>query len=210
MKKLSKNGFSIVEVLIAIVIIGLIGGAAFYVFNKQNNGSSYTQSSTEKQPPVQYTDPTKLYSLSYPKDWLINDDLPLFINGQTADKQHNMSFNFPGGAEDGAMSVMSDKTPNQARGMTEAWESTAKREPELFKTITINGYKAMHRHIESDDEEGSFVEDAYLIINKDQSSVSFLFESKSISRPKQEFLPDFDNTHKLEDFKTIINSIKFL
>lgn len=37
MKKLVQNGFSAVEVLIVIAVIGLVGGAGWLVYNRQNN-----------------------------------------------------------------------------------------------------------------------------------------------------------------------------
>ncbi len=210
MKKFNQKGFSTVEALIIIVVICALGGVGYYVYSKQQAKQSDKKISVTKQPLVLYTDPTKLYTINHPKDWTI-EDLPLVVTGLTPNKQHDMRMSFPGDLSDGALSIMSDKTPQQAQVALKNWEDGVKREPKVFTTTTINGYKTLHRHIEFDDEEtGAGREDYYVIINKDQSSVGVLIESKRISKPADENLPDFDNTDKLEDFKAIVNSIKFL
>jgi hypothetical protein len=208
----SQKGFSAIEAVLIIVIIGLVGGIGYYVYQTHQSDQTKHTVSNIKQPLVQFTDKTKLYTFSYPKDWVITN-LPLVIEGQSAEKVQNISINYPGGPESDPIIVTSDKTPTQAQQTTAAWEATAKEEPKLFSTLSINGYKAMQRHIEYNDEKGNVVEDTYLITNKDQSSVVFLIQSKRITSRTDDAFDvslNFDATDKLADFKAIVNSTKFL
>ena len=135
------------------------------------------------------------------------------MENQSSGNVSNISINYPGGPETAPIIVTSDKTPAQAKQMTADWEASAKEEPKLYNTININGYKAIQRHIEYNDEKGNVVEDTYLITNKDQSSVVFLIQSKRITARTDDAFDvslNFDATDKLEDFKAIVNSTKFL
>lgn len=89
MLRLNSKGFGLIECLLIFVIVGLIGGAGYYVYNAQKNtnetldntGNSELvlkeqekeQKSEEPVDPtanwVEYTDPAGKYSLKYPKDW---------------------------------------------------------------------------------------------------------------------------------------------
>ncbi len=212
-KKLYQKGFNVVEALIIMVIVGLIGGAGYYVYQNQQDKQPNKKVAVTKQPLAQYTDPTKLYTLSYPKDWVIENG-SLVLEGQSAEKNSSISINYTKDPTlEGPMPpvfVTSDKTAAQTQRILEAWGDGSGPEP--YKTISINGYKTLHRHIEGglENEGFSFREDAYLLINKDQSSVSFLITSKHIAKDEDKLGPSFDATDKLEDFKAIVNSVKFL
>lgn len=83
----SNDGFSVVEVLLVLFIIGLIGGASYLVINSQKKNTSLTNTSSESQKDNQdnsikeevkaditdnwlkYTSQNSKYSLSIPDGW---------------------------------------------------------------------------------------------------------------------------------------------
>jgi hypothetical protein len=82
MKK-DQNGFSAVEAILILVVLGIIGAAGWYVLrvrsdNKQPDQQSTTQKTTDQQPVD--TTATWLtfskygYSFKYPKDWVLVDN----------------------------------------------------------------------------------------------------------------------------------------
>jgi len=87
MKKLSSKGFSAIEALLILVIIGMIGGLGFYVYNfqkKTNQSVDNTKLSKgnpekteKKEEPKQETSPISLYggkvTLNVPKSWKTSD-----------------------------------------------------------------------------------------------------------------------------------------
>lgn len=203
----NQKGFSPTLAVLIIVVMGLIGGLGYYVYQAQQNNQTKSNVSNTRQPLKQFTDPTKSYSFSYPGDWDVKK-LP-----SLGEKVQSISINYPGGPETDPIIITFDRTPTQAQQTAASWEAAAKEEPNLFSTSKINGYMAMQRHIEYDDDKGNVVEDTYLIINNDQSSVVILIESKNIrSRTDDSFDAslNFDATDKLADFKAIVNSTKFL
>jgi hypothetical protein len=90
MKKLNSKGFSAVEGLLVLIVVGIIAGAGWYVWQARNNANSaldtanQTTSSIAKAKPTKkveaVTDPTAdwtsftsaagKYSLKYPKNWV--------------------------------------------------------------------------------------------------------------------------------------------
>lgn len=199
------KGFGTVEALLTMVIVGLIVGVGYYVSQKPQAPKAQKSTTSNTKPVLtSFTDPTKLYSFQYPKGWTI-EELPT-IDGAV----HSIAISYPGApAESYAVLVSADKTPKQAETARQ-WEESAKREPKLYSTTTINGYKAMHRHIAYDDEEGSAIEDTYLLVNDDQSSVMYLIESKSTSKDPELADDNYDATSRLKDFKAIVYSTKFI
>src|SRR5687768_14525746 len=71
--KVNQKGFSAVEILIVLVVIGLIGGAGWYVLhNRQdkNTESTTTQTNTtESTPPNLSKYDDDFVSFNYPSDW---------------------------------------------------------------------------------------------------------------------------------------------
>lgn len=82
MKRLGSGGFSVVEVLIALVVLILIGGAGFYAYKANNNESSddaknqysaqIDTSANEASVPggyKEYKNTQYKFSFVYPEDW---------------------------------------------------------------------------------------------------------------------------------------------
>lgn len=206
MKKLSANGISSVGIIFILVITGLVGGIGYYVYQTQQNNQTESTVSDTRQPLKQFTDSTKSYTFSYPGDWDVKAQP---YREDWSGKVQLTSINYLGGNEGSdPISVSFDNTPAQAEEKIKYYESLAKSYPaeEVYKTITINGYRTLHEHIEYNDSKvGELREDRYLIINQDQSSLFYIVTSK-----KKDDITNFDATDKFADFTALVNSTKFL
>ena len=89
MKKLNNKGFSAVETILVLVIVGLIGFVGWYVYNskKEVKNTSNTQQpsgvtksvpNTKKDAPVtlkEYKNATYGFSFQYPENWTLKESL---------------------------------------------------------------------------------------------------------------------------------------
>ena len=86
MKKLNIKGFTHLEVLLVIVVIALIGGAAFYVWKENDKkkdtptsqatkDSSAKTSQTTEQGLKEYKNTEHGFSFQYPQDWKVTEKL---------------------------------------------------------------------------------------------------------------------------------------
>jgi len=108
MKKLNVRGFSAVEALLILVVLGLIGGAGYYVYQSKNKTSESintapTQNTTEEKPKLsEYKSDELGLALSYPSEWgdatLVDGPLLKFQSGKykqlNFSKATNVSVNF--------------------------------------------------------------------------------------------------------------------
>jgi len=81
MKKLSSKGFSAIEALLILVIIGMIGGVGYYVYTqnkaatKDNTAQDGSTKTSQKNPDKEedktseYKNETLGFSFKYPKNW---------------------------------------------------------------------------------------------------------------------------------------------
>jgi hypothetical protein len=200
MQKLNQKGFSSLVILI-IIVMGLMGGTGYYVY--KNNQSDGVKDSSIKQPLIKFTDPTKSYTLNYPKDWRVKT--PASIKDWSDDAQLTM-ISYPGAHTNDPMTVSFDKTPKQAQLQSKVFEEDAKSDPKAYEKITINGFPAYHQRTEWGDQKVIETrEDRYLIINKDQSSLLFIIMSKVNDETGK-----YDASAMLPDFIDIVKSVKFL
>jgi hypothetical protein len=83
MKKVNQNGFSVIEVTVFILIVGLIGAAAYYVGTKKHDDhravvapSTSQRSQASKDPYKSWNSYTLRYeklSFKYPSSWKLSD-----------------------------------------------------------------------------------------------------------------------------------------
>ncbi len=216
----AQRGFSALEVVLVIVIAGLVGGIGYYVYQTQKNNQAnqaWNNATDIKQPLKKFTDPTQSYTFSYPGDWEVKTQ-PYREDWQG--KVQLTSINIPGIKKgDDPITVSYDNTPSQANERVKYYESVAKEYPsdEVYKTLSINGYKTLHGHFEYDYTKekprkgydystvGKITEDRYVMINHDLSSLSYIITSRRIN-----YISNFDATDKQTELTAVVNSTKFL
>lgn len=101
MKKLNNKGFSVVEGLLILVVIGIIGGAGYYVWNKNSKSekSNEPSSSVSIKPSSDsfdktFTSPLNNFSVMYPSEWKLSEGKTKSIDSGDASKA---SLTSPGG-----------------------------------------------------------------------------------------------------------------
>ncbi len=87
MKKLNNNGFSIIEGLLIVIVLGVMGGVGFYVYKaaeatdkSSSNSNTSTQTRTDINEATQksaetYTNKELKYVFEYPRTWTTSDTI---------------------------------------------------------------------------------------------------------------------------------------
>lgn len=213
MKK-NQFGFSVVEVLLIILAVSLIGGVGWYIWQKQSDKN--TSSNTSQAPntsQIEHTDSSKTFSIQYPSSWSI---IPYETPGHDGPATPE-----PDWSKTPQPITLRNQNNNNAKinidGYTEV-DTTIDKEIEAinkdqfntYSKVTINGYEALKHVLDfvgpSDAEK---YKDTTYIILSDNNKVTIYFRER-YSNATMDSAYDFDVSNLTSDFEQVVNSIKFL
>lgn len=215
MKKLNNKGFSVVEGLLILIIVGIIGGVGYFVYNQNNKTPSVSNSSIKKEKiklDKNIKDLSGSYEISYPANWSAKA-----IDGKDCG---------PGPANcivDGWIEL----TPANASDYTQDGKTLNKLEARAysssnFSTInkllfgessnakelaSINGHKSYQIDQSANDSGLVYKDRHYVVVGKD---ISVVFSFRYSQEKDANYLQKFNDNEKLPTIKEIVKSIKFI
>jgi len=201
-----QKGFGTVGVLLALIVVGIVAGAGWYLVHRNN--SKTPSSSTTKQAieMKSYTDSAKLYSLSYPGTWSAKEagdccegeakDYTKVSRSVTITPAHKTDIHGYG------VNVQADRTELLAKTIEQGWKDN-KHVPE---PRSINGYKAEYVKVSFNGDAENYVDHNYLITHND-SSVYITFREKYYH---QYPAADWSAAQDMSAFRKILDSVRFL
>lgn len=230
MKK-NQKGFSAVEGILILVIIGVLGFVGWYVRDskKEVDKTSQASSATSTKPklnsfsaisPVEgalstYISTSKIYSLDYPSDWSVTETSPPSGpgpgSGQLAEAKAVL-FSSPEAPKTTSVddlkagvsvNVYRDVTDFD-KNITSVLGNSSPGQPYEHVVLQINGNKA---HYEKINWGGSYTDHNVYIVH-DNIAIAVHFREKqdsSVGYPST----TYDDSASLPGFKTIVSSIKF-
>jgi prepilin-type N-terminal cleavage/methylation domain-containing protein len=203
MKK-NQKGFSVIEVLLVLVIIGLVVGIGWYTLNRNNHHRSATNSAQPTKAKT-YTDSSKLYTLSYPENWIVKEAADCC---EGAPKDHTqvprMVTFIPPGKSDihgYGVQIQADKTDALATLIERGW-ATNKHTPEAKN---INGSDTAYVKVSFNGDAENYVDHNYLI-KHNEASVFVSFREKYYH---QSSAADWTAAQDMQAFSAILDSITF-
>lgn len=178
--KVNKKGFSVVEILMVIVIIGLIGAVIWLVFNRQktsttdSNETGNTQQVTanetnesqeESEPnPTEgwqtFKDSNGNFSFKYPSNWVFasnpetcSEGLLLFGVKMSGGQSSAGRCASDGARAFGQMSVslLADRADLSLCGLSTSWNTDSK---ESVKVAGVSAVKTTGTYIDNDEDQG--------------------------------------------------------
>ena len=217
MKKFEK-GFSIVEVLIIIVVIGLVGAAGWLVYDRQSTKENTENSQSSIVQNVKATDSASNFSFEYPENWQIEPYV--WDSGWKADqiepdwtKETQPITLYPSENKDVLVTIYSSLYDIYYASYSDL---TAKVKEDYFAKILFegqrdDGHKALFARVDylgpPDAKVESFTDHRYYFDNGLQYLlVDFREKYHHDWYPEN----DIDFSQFTEDFKHIANSVKFL
>lgn len=212
--KANEKGFSVVEVLIVIVVVGLVGGAGWYIWQKQNDKSASNntnQVSNEAQ--VEHVDSSKTFSIQYPNSWSV---VPYEAPGYDGPARPEPDWS----KTPQPITLRSQNNKNaeiSIDGYTDVnttidkeIEAIDKDQFNTYSKVTINGYEAIKHVLDfvgpSDAEK--YKDTTYIVLGNNSKVTLKFRERYSNVTTNGEY--DFDATNLSPDFEKVVNSIKFL
>ncbi len=218
MKKLSQNGFTAVEGLLILVIVGIIGGVGWFVWNNRSAGvKPAADKSSQSIKAVSAKDTTKTFSYSYPSSW----KLQKFVWQDCCEgppksepdwNKTSQTITLQNKSNDKAEIIINGFTnfPDSVdREIESEIESIDKDQFNTYSKVTINGYKGIKHVLDfvgpSDAEK--YKDTTYIIFHGNDKVNLYFRERYSNATLNGE--NDFDATNLYSDFETIVNSIKF-
>lgn len=230
MKK-QQSGFSAVEVVIAIVIVGLVGVAGWLVYEDHHKTTTpvvltkqKTTSSTKATPAVDntkttstqlptgaisktgitgsYTYPNQYFSIAYPSEWVPAEVSIPPTASQPGILSTIVTITSPNAAQAETASITVYKAITLSNALSYAFQGNG-TSVENSQSLTINGYSAMYQQ-NVISGSGSYTDDSYAVTNN-HYTVVFSF------RVSQTYNGEvvFNATNLLPDFNAIVTSIKF-
>jgi hypothetical protein len=231
----NETGFSTVEVVLVLVIVGLIGVVGFMVYKNQHKTkttplATSTSSSQTKTPAkttvaapatIAYTETSKTYTLNYPNDWTVKEqsNSNRMTGGDTlvdATAPVFIPANLPPGAA-GKTVVYVDTFSGDMKTIfkTETYGEAVggvKGEPYNAKALTINGYDALyHQEVVNPNtipDQGWSSTTSYYAISHNGVAVVFSFREK-FTPGKSNTSVAYDVTSDDAAFTSLVKSIKF-
>lgn len=213
-----ESGFSAATWLLVVVVIAVLGGTSWYVWNKMDKGTkpNLTNDSQTTTPEFQsYTDTAKVYSLEYPENWTklpyvwepccegspqTEPDwtkVPQPVELKPADAQHN----------DIRVRINADNTG--ARTIDKEWANRTIDQFNTYEKYHFADYEALYQTTDfvGPAEAEAYIDYRYLFV-KGNNSVEVTFREKYRHDSNQ--ASNFDARNYLADFNFIAESVKFL
>ena len=165
-----------------------------------------------------YTDPSKIYSVSYPSSWIVYQ-----ASGQGAqtpapviDKQA-VTFTPPdspkiGPNESNAIDISAYQSSDASAILKFNQSGNSNTSPQ---SLTINGYPALYQQfIESGSSSSTTYTDDWYVVTHNGVTIAFWFRDKqdAVTYPAtpQNNTPAFDDSSIVPAFTTFVKSVKFL
>jgi hypothetical protein len=222
--KSNQNGFGAIAALLIVVVIIVIGLVGWLVYRNQHQTTpanavaaaktASTSSQTTTQSTKTYTDPGKLYSVSYPGTWTTTSSR---INADSAIAlaDPNLSLLVPvnapptstQSASPNGVDIIAFSTSDTQAALTQRTFGDNKPTP---KSLTVNGYSALYQQdIAANPKQlPTYTDDQYAITH-DGVTLVFEFREKQGSNAASSSFT-FNVTSTVPAFTAIVQSVKFL
>ncbi len=222
--KTIQKGFSVVEMLIAILVIALLGAGFVFVSQRQNKESG-DDSAIQNVTYAEATDTAKSFTFSYPSNWEMQPYDEWAIGGDNLTEEQMKEPDWTKVSRPiGLQLVGNDKvtigiTMNEYGDYWTSYEDVKAKVAEdyfaktLFEGTREDGHEALFTRVDylgpPDAKVESFTDHRYYFDN-DKYVLSIDFREKyHHDWPDNETGPDIDNSAYLQDFEYIAKSVKF-
>ena len=203
MKK-NQQGFGVVGVICAVLLVGVVAGAGWYLVQRQDTKKPNTAAQTVST--KSYTDSAKLYSLKYPSGWTVTEESDCCSGVPKDYTKVSRSVTFAPRAKTSihgyGFNVQADKTDALAKIVQQGWQDN-KHVPEAKK---INGYDAQYVKVTFNGDAEHYVDHNYLLTYEGASVFVTFRESYYHQYPAE----DWSATQDMGSFTNLLHSIKFL
>lgn len=203
--KHNQNGFGAIEIVIALVVIGLATGTGWYLLQRSGDDKPVAASTTQTDKTKRFTDSAKLYSLQYPDTWSAKEDADCCEEQKDYTQvSRGVTVAPPNKADTHGygVRVQADKTGSLAKNIEQNWVDN-NHQPE---TKTINGHAAKYVKVTFNGDAENYIDHNYLFTEGDVS-VFVTFREKYYHQWPAE---DWSAGSDLKTFNEILNSVEFL
>lgn len=221
MKKF-QNGFSVVEIVLVIVIVGLVGVVSWFVYDRQATTENTEYSQKEVVQNIEVTDSSSTFSFKHPDNWEIEPyewtnccDGPEVVEPDWTKVSKPITLH-PAIDENVVVTVFMENYG----GFWESYDALkASVDEDYFATIIFegrreDGHEALFSRVDylgpPDAKVESFTDHRYYFDNGNAVLKVEFREKYHHDWDDDAERPDIDNTKYLSDFESIANSIKFL
>jgi uncharacterized protein (UPF0333 family) len=233
MNKIHKNeqGFSAVEFLLVIIIVILVGFAAWYVYHTDHKTKQVTVTSTSSSPaktttvgsngnttnPLPtgtigtkditgtYSYPGQYFSIKYPSSWTVAATTLPTAPVQPGTLPTVVIVTPPSAYQGETASMVVDQSTSLSNALKYAFVGIGTT-VENNQSLTINGYSAMYQQ-NVISATGGFTDDSYAVMNGNYTVV-FTFRVSQLSSPEAD-VSAFNAVDLLPEFNAIVTSVKF-
>jgi len=229
--KRTQKGFSIVETLLLLLIVGLIGSVGWYVFNSSrktnkindSTASENTVSAQDQFPvvtikdPVSYTDSSSTISFNHPADWTVKEyyqDLGGYESRTLSVIPPNAAKLYPDLDDLDTINITLNVSSQPASGIKSAIQAFKQESTSILatKSLDINGangnYLRYDEPLHAGGEMSQIATRDYYAIYKGNNVVSVDFVEK-VNRPDKNDNA-FDESKLLPTVNAIVESFKIL
>lgn len=211
--KHNEKGFSILEMVLALIVIVLISGAGWYVFKKQNGSSTVTKNNQKVTPElVSRSDSSKTFSFQYPNTW---EPVPYVTPGHDGPVSSEPDWSMTPqpitlrNQKNRHAEIRITGYKNVATTINKEIESTPKDRFNTYTKVTITNYPAVKHVLDFVGPSGAekYKDTTYTVLNG-TGKVTFQFRER-YSNATLNGENDFNASDLYPDFEQIVKSIKF-
>lgn len=218
MKK-NQKGFSVVEGLLILIVVGLLAFVGWYVYHTKRTSSPTKTSTTPtltQTTTKDYTDTSGTYSLKYPSDWTVKEQpddsawdpsLPAHLKSLPAFTPSNLSAGASNDLTTDNVQVIAFRSDDPEKLLKLYRGGGVNISP---KATTINGYPvSYYQDVQPTTKSGNgslgYTDDYYAVTH---NSITLLFSFRE--KQTDTSTSSFDSSNIVPAYTELVKSVKFL